>query len=166
MGNLWEKRERRNKCRWEWKKGKTGYVQKRLEEQYEILLSSYEYSEDHHHGLCVPKSLIFLLEKHKVRTWNEIGRWRKTCPGYSTVEFQMESDIKPGESLLKWAKYKFTVFSWSLNHQILSKYNWLILKAANRANITCCVLPFPSSLDGLSEQFQLNVAEPDYVIGI
>lgn len=35
----------------------------------------------------------------------------KKCPGYSTDEVQMESNIKPGESLLKWAKYKFSVFS-------------------------------------------------------
>lgn len=35
----------------------------------------------------------------------------KKCPGYRTDEVQMESHIKPGESLLKWAKYKFSVFS-------------------------------------------------------
>lgn len=27
---------------------------------------------------------------------------KKKCPEYSTDEFQMESAIKPGESLLKW----------------------------------------------------------------
>lgn len=27
---------------------------------------------------------------------------KKKCPQYSTAEFQMESDIKPGELLLKW----------------------------------------------------------------
>jgi hypothetical protein len=50
-----------------------------------------------------------------VRTTNEIGKLkerdqREKCPGCSFDEFQMESDIKLHESLLKWATYKFSVF--------------------------------------------------------
>lgn len=40
-------------------------------------------------------------------------KWKKKnkCPEYSTDEFQMECNIKPGESLLKRAKDKFILYS-------------------------------------------------------
>lgn len=36
----------------------------------------------------------------------------------------------------------------------------------SRTNTVCCILPFPLSLGDLSEEFQLNISEPGYVIGV
>lgn len=79
---------------------------------------------------------------------------KKKSPEYSTDEFQMESNIQPGESLLKWAKFKFIVFSWSLNHQILSNYNLSLLQATSHTNTVCCILPCSLNLGGLAEEFK------------
>lgn len=42
--------------------GKTGYVERRIGEQSEVILL-YKYTEDFHHSLCLPKSLMFITGK-------------------------------------------------------------------------------------------------------
>lgn len=73
----------------------------------------------------------------------------------------MESNIKPGESLLKWAEYKFSVFLCRLNHQILSNYNWSILKATSHTNIVCFILPFPLNVVFYQKNFSEIISESD-----
>lgn len=49
------------------RKKKTGYIGRRAKEQTEVMLL-YKHSEDSSHSLCLPELLIFVQEKHKVRT--------------------------------------------------------------------------------------------------
>ena len=63
VGNLWEKKDEKGHK----KKRKPGYVGRRAKEQTEVTLL-YKYSEDSNRSLCLPELLIFVQEKHKVRT--------------------------------------------------------------------------------------------------
>lgn len=55
MGNLWKKKERRNKRRMR-------KEERRIGEQSEVILL-YKYTEHFHHSLCLPKSLMFITGK-------------------------------------------------------------------------------------------------------
>lgn len=72
MGHLWEKKkERRNNRRMREEERKNWICREKTGRASGVMLV---YSEDCHHSLCLPKSLICLQEKHKARPWDEIGR--------------------------------------------------------------------------------------------